>query len=167
MPGSSALICATAWEYCLMSRWLRLPKMRVGRLAKALSIPEEMSVGGAGKAPRKPLILSGKRGATAVLPGTGYGLRRLEELGRVLRAATVAHLEVQVRAGGAAGRADLGDLAAALQDVALADEQLRSVRVAGDQVVAVVDVDRIAVLRVEAGEDDYASGGGVDRRAGI
>src|SRR5207247_63543 len=38
---------------------------------------------------------------------------------------------------------------------------------AGHEVVAVIDVDHVAVLRMEAGEHDYAGGGGGDRRATV
>src|SRR6478735_7334565 len=99
--GSSALICATAWEYCLISRWLRLPKIRVGRLARALSIPRGKSgvtrVRARGPSNRRFYPENG------VLLGARDGLGRFEELRRILRRAAVAHLEVQVRARGTAG----------------------------------------------------------------
>ena len=103
--------------------------------------------------------------ATFVLPrGAGTDASRNF---RVLRRAAEAHLEMQVRAGRAAGRAHFTDLASARHDVALLHEQLRAMRVASDEVVAVIDVDHVAVLRMEAGEDDDAAGGGNDLRAGF
>src|SRR5262245_45440333 len=136
--------------------------MRAGRVARALSMPRrESSMTG----PGGPLKNCRFYPENQLLLGAGHGLRGFKELGRVLRRATVANLEVQVRAGGAAGRADVGDLAAALQNVAFAYIQFGAVRVAGNQVVAVVDVDHVAILRMEAREDDDARGGGVHRRA--
>src|SRR2546430_12007235 len=64
-----------------------------------------------------------------------------EKARRILRRAAVANLEVQVRAGGAAGIACERDAPAAQHDVALLDEELREMRVARDEVVAVVEVD--------------------------
>ena len=88
-----------------------------------------------------------------------------EELARVLRRAPEAHLEMQVRAGGAAGGADFADLLATLHQIALAHHDLRGMGVARHEVVAVIDVDHVAVLGMKAGENDYAAGGSDDRRA--
>src|SRR5688572_11834956 len=155
--GSSALIACTACEYCLSSRWLRLPNMRAGRRQRASKNLRRDSTGG-GENRRfywKNLLLLAASDRS----------RGDQELGGILRRAAEAHFEMQVRAGGAAGGADLADLPAPLHQVALAHHDLRGVRVARHEVVAVIDVDHVAVLGMEAGENHYAAGGGDDRRA--
>src|SRR3989442_13180625 len=109
-----------------------------------------------GRPPRAALLLRAR-----------YGVRKDEKLGGVLRRTAKADLEMQVWTGRAAGIAREGDTAAALQDLAFLHEQLGKVRVPRHQVVAVIDVDDIAVLRVEAGELHHARCRGDDRRAGI
>src|SRR3546814_2989327 len=93
--------------------------------------------------------LSRRRGIAPM--GRSYGAPDLhalggallaEELARVEHAAVLPDFEMHVGAGGAAGRAGLGDLLAAAHQVADLHAQPRVVRVAGDVAVAVVDVDR-------------------------
>src|SRR2546427_8861614 len=88
-----------------------------------------------------------------------YGVGKNEKLRGVLRCAAEAHFEMQVRTGRAAGIAREGDAAAALQDVAFLHEQLGQVRIPRHQIVAVIDVDDIAVLRVEARKLHHARRG--------
>src|SRR5207247_8880862 len=89
-----------------------------------------------------------------------YGVGKNEKLRRVLRRAAEADFEMQVRTGRAAGVAREGDAAAALQDVAFLHEQLGQVRIPRHQIVAVIDVDDVAVLRVESCKLDPARRGG-------
>src|SRR3989454_804587 len=96
-----------------------------------------------------------------------YGVGKNEKLRGVLRCAAEAHFEMQVRTGRAAGIAREGDAAAALQDVAFLPEQLGQVRIPRHQIVAVIDVDDIAVLRVEARKLHHARRGVDDGRAGV
>src|SRR3546814_13656616 len=67
-----------------------------------------------------------------------------EELARVEHAAVLPDFEMHVGAGGAAGRAGLGDLLAAAHQVTDLHAQPRVVRVAGDVAVAVVETGRAA-----------------------
>src|SRR5687767_2767274 len=101
------------------------------------------------------------------LLGSGYGRLGLrhQELIRVLRCAPVADLEVQVRPSRAAGRAHFAELAPALYHLALFHDQLRLVGVARYEVIAMVDVDHVAVLRVKAGEYHHAVRGRDDGRS--
>jgi hypothetical protein len=91
----------------------------------------------------------------------------LQEAVGVLRGALEAHLEVQVRAGGTTGGTDLGDLLAALDQGTLLDQHFGGVGVTGDQLVAVIDLDQVAVLGMALGGDHDAGGGGDDRGAGV
>src|SRR5688572_21798506 len=160
--GSSALICATAAEYCLSSRSLRLPKILVRTL-----VIMRWARGGR-RAPAGLLKTADFTWKPGRLLGPGRRLRlRHQELHRVLRGAAIAHFEMQMRPGGAAGRAHLAQLAAALHHFALFHEQLLLVRVARDQIVAMVDVHHVAVLRVNAGENHDAVGCGHDGRAPV
>src|SRR5712692_2802562 len=83
--------------------------------------------------------------------------RGLKKPDRVLRNATVADFEVQVRAGGAAGGSGFGDLASALNDLAFPDQNSRAMSVAGREVVAVVDLDQETVLRMRSRVDHHAA----------
>src|SRR3954469_23508675 len=74
---------------------------------------------------------------------------------------------MQVRPGRAAGIAREGYALRALHYVALLDEELGEMRVAGDEVVAVIEVDHVAVLRMKAGELDDPAGRGNHRRAEV
>src|SRR3546814_12494776 len=89
-----------------------------------------------------------------------------EELARVEHAAVLPDFEMHVGAGGAAGRAGLGDLLAAAHQVTDLHAQPRVVRVAGDVAVAVVDFDHLAVARAPAREADHAAGHGQHRVPG-
>ena len=91
----------------------------------------------------------------------------LQEARGILRHAVQPDLEVQVRAGRAAGRADRRDALAAHHEVAFVHEHLRRVGVTRNQPVAVVDLDHFTILRVPARGDDLAARGGDDRRAGV
>src|ERR1700722_10766603 len=85
--------------------------------------------------------------------------------GGVDRDAVYSDLEVEVGAGGSAGHAYCADCLAALDVLALADEDLRAVAVEGGHRAAVVDDDRVAVAAAPAGEDDAAARARGDRGA--
>src|SRR5512139_3882642 len=162
IAGSRALICCTTPAYCFSSRSLRLPKIFLGMLTRKTRNLRRLSMESGARAvpkpPEKNEILSRRvrppgRADLRRLLGPGQRNLRIrgeQEPHRVLRGAAVANLEMQVRAGRAPGIAAVGDAAATLHQVAFLDEHLRQVRVAGDEVVAVVDVNHVAVLRVEA-----------------
>src|SRR5687767_1283221 len=157
--GSSALIACTACEYCLSRRWLRLPNMRAGRRQRASrNLRRDSTVGDENRRFYWKNLL---------LLGASDRSRGDEELRGILRRAPEAHFEMQVRPGGAAGGADFADLLAALDQIALAHHDLRGMGVARHQVVAVIDVDHVAVLGMEPGENDDAPGGSHDRRTVI
>src|SRR5690606_11749655 len=63
------------------------------------------------------------------------------------------HLEMEIRAGGAARVAEPGDNLTSLHGVAERDEVRRVMRVAGNVTVAVVDLDELAVALPGAGPD--------------
>ncbi len=114
-------------------------------------------------------ILPARRGGLRchLRAGCGTGRAGMQEFLRVLRHALHQHLEMQVRAGGTAGGADLGDLLAAAHEVAALDEGAGGMGVAGDQLVAVVDLHHVAVGRVDFLRHDHAAGSGQDGRAGV
>src|SRR2546426_2182642 len=76
-------------------------------------------------------------------------------------------LVVKVRARGAPGIAGVTDHLAPLDPLALLHGGLREVAVERADVLAVVENDRDAVLRLRAGEGDRPFRGGADRRAGL
>src|SRR3989441_12547036 len=76
-------------------------------------------------------------------------------------------LVVKVRARGAPGIAGVADHLAPLDPLALLHGGLREVAVKRADVLAVVENDRDAVLRLRAGEGDRPFRGGADRRAGL
>ena len=90
-----------------------------------------------------------------------------QEPGRIDRFVVDAGFVVQMRAGGAAGRADAADDVADLDVLADAHVDRRQMAVAGRELVAVVDLDHLAVAAVPAGGDDGAGGGGAHRIAGV
>src|SRR5215813_955159 len=148
IAGSSALIAATLRRYCFSRRSFRLPKI----LVRTLVIIKRAWRRNPARNPQKPLILSGNPDCHSAKAGLLLGSRlrrrrvRHQELAGVLRRAAIAHLEMQVRAGRAPGGAHFADLVAPLHDIALLHVQLRLVGVARDEVVAMVDVDHVAVL---------------------
>src|SRR5438045_3211082 len=71
-----------------------------------------------------------------------------------------------MRTGGAAGRADLADHLADLDDVADLDVDRGEMAVAGGEAVAMVDLDHAAIAALPAGCDDLAVGGGTHGIAG-
>src|SRR3954452_10908980 len=95
-------------------------------------------------------------------PETGHGFSELDaalaqpgqRIDLLAVDATDVHLEVQVRAGGLAAVAELGDLLAGLHRLTLLDEDLLHVAVDGHVAVLVLDVDREAVAAGRAGADD-------------
>ena len=93
--------------------------------------------------------------------------RGLQESRRILRHAVQAHLEMQMRAGRPPGGADRRDPLPAHDEVAFLDAELRRMRVARHQAVAVVDLDHFTILGVLTREDDLAAGRGDDRRADV
>src|SRR4051812_5994853 len=97
---------------------------------------------------------------------TARDLLEPERARRIGCSASDGRLEVQVRAGCAAGRADAADQRAG-QDVRVRrDGGQAEVRVAGAEAVAVVEDDREPVAVVVADEDRAAGGGRRDRRPG-
>src|SRR5690349_21151524 len=97
----------------------------------------------------------------------GLARRSLEEADRVLRDAAIADLEVQVGAGGPPRSSGFGDLGSALHDLPLLDEEPGAMRVARGEVVAVVDLDQIAVLGMGTRVDHDAAGSGENRGADV
>src|SRR5690606_25578337 len=87
-------------------------------------------------------------------------------LERVDLGAVAADLEMQVRAGGIAGRADLADDLAGADLGPDAGLDAAEVRVEGAQAVGVHDLDEVAVAAVAAGGADHALGRGQHARAG-
>ena len=77
---------------------------------------------------------------------------RAQEFLRIDRLAVDARLVMQMRAGRAAGRADLADGLADPHRLADLDVDLRQVAVAGGEAVAVVDLDHLAVAAFPAGD---------------
>src|SRR5690606_31770282 len=113
-----------------------------------------------------PLATGRAPGAGEVCSGFFENMgSRLQEGARIDRAIVDAHLEVEVRAGRAAGAADRADHLAGSDALADARAPRRHMRVAGHHAVAVADLDDLAVPRLGADERDLAVGGGVDRRA--
>src|SRR6185312_4779803 len=90
-----------------------------------------------------------------------------QELLRIDRFAVDTRLVMQMGPGGAAGRADLADDLADVDDLADLDVDLREVAVPRREAVAVVDFDHIAVAAVAAGAGDAAARGGMHRLAGF
>src|ERR1700722_1245959 len=97
-------------------------------------------------------------------PELGAGV---QELLRVDRLAVDAGLVMQVRPGGASGRAHAADGLAGLDGLADLHVDLRHVAVARREAVAVVDLDQAAVAAAPAGRYHLAAGGDVDRLAGV
>src|SRR5260370_11199947 len=87
------------------------------------------------------------------------GARRgIEEFARIDRALAAAQLEMELRLADPAGRADLGDNLAAIDRVALLDEQLVAMGIGRDPAAAVLDQDEIAIAaQLVAGIGDHAA----------
>src|SRR5690606_26146649 len=102
----------------------------------------------------------------AVVFGHLDGELAADEIERIDLDAVAAHLEVQVRAGRIAGRADAAD--------GLAGEHLgpaprldaAQVGIEGAQAVGVTDLDEIAIAAIATRGRDHAFGRGQDARAG-
>ena len=94
-------------------------------------------------------------------------LARAQEFLRVDRPAAHPRLVVQVRAGGAPGRADLADDLPGPDRLADAHVDRGEVAVAGGQAVAMVDVDHPAIAAAPARRRHLAVGGGAHRIAGL
>jgi hypothetical protein len=90
---------------------------------------------------------------------------RCQAGGRVYGDAVDADFEVQVGAGGVAGRADGADRLASLNVLVVAHEDLRAVSVQRRGLATVIHDDRIAIPAFPTREDDAAGRGGGDRRA--
>src|SRR2546426_6591473 len=117
-----------------------------GRQARAGLRPAAPSAGGRSPPPRK------------LIPEVGAGVDGLP----------LHHdLVVKVGARGAPGIAGITDHLAPLDPLALLHGGLREVAVERADVLAVVENDRDAVLRLRAGEGDRPFRGGADRRAGL
>ena len=101
------------------------------------------------------------------MSGLGVLAALLEEMGRILGHAQHPHLKVQVGTGGAARAANLADTFAALDELPRCHQGLGEVGVAGNQALAVVDVDHVAEFRMVFGGSHHAAGGGDHRRAGL
>src|ERR1700688_4771306 len=76
-------------------------------------------------------------------------------------------LVVQVRAGGASGRADLTDSVADAYLLPYLYADVREVAVAGGKAVAVVEFDHVAIPSLGAGDGYLAVGGGTNRIARV
>src|SRR5262245_49416638 len=100
------------------------------------------------------------RGSEAAEPDGGA-----QEFLRVDRVAVDAGLVVQMRAGGAPGRADLADDLADAHVLALADVDGGELAVARRQAVAVIDFHHFAVAAAPAGEHDFSGGRDASRLA--
>ena len=74
---------------------------------------------------------------------------------------------MHMRPGGTAGGAGFGDYVAALHQITGLDQQLGSVGVAGGEVVAVVDIDHVAILSMNFGNNDQAAGRRVNGCTGV
>src|SRR6187455_1908298 len=89
----------------------------------------------------RPASLTWGRGPDYQVRRRGSAADLVQVLTRVDLRAVELDLEVEVRAGGAPGRTDLGDLLAGAHDVADLHQQLGIVRVQRAVAVAVVDLD--------------------------
>src|SRR5262245_13449011 len=92
---------------------------------------------------------------------------RAQEALRIDRFAVDPRLVVQMRSGGAAGRADLADDLAGLDRMADLGVDAGEVAVARRDAVAVVDLDHLAVAALPAGECHRAVRGCAHRVAGL
>src|SRR5690606_33688815 len=126
ISGSRALIRATSFWNWRSRRSLRLPKMRVSKLLsigkagwKRAGAPgrERNGRGSPGEASR-PASLTWGRGADYQGRPLDSAAHLVQVLAGVHLAAVEDDLEMQVRAGGTAGGADLGDLLAGPHHVA-------------------------------------------------
>src|SRR5450830_340647 len=86
---------------------------------------------------------------------------------RILGNALHQQLEVQVGPGGAPRGAHFGNALTPLDQIALVNKHLRSMGIAGDQVVSVIDLDHLPILGVVGLGDHHTTGGGQDRSAHI
>src|SRR5207253_10451948 len=84
-----------------------------------------------------------------------------------LRDTVQRHLEVQMRAGRSAGRSYCRYALAANDQIALLDQQRRTMRVTTDQPIAVIDLEHFTIGGMDVREDDLAARGGVDRVPGL
>ena len=81
--------------------------------------------------------------------------------------AVLDDFEVEVGPGRASGRADQADLLARRYALPGMGAKARHVGIAGDQAVAVVDLDAVAITLPAPGKTDCAGGGGEDRCADV
>ena len=88
-----------------------------------------------------------------------------EEFERVLRLTVDLYFKVQMRAGRAPGVAEQGDLLMRAHMLAARHQYPVEMAVARHHAVAVIDVDAAAIGVLDAGEDDRAGCGAVNRRA--
>ena len=109
--------------------------------------------------------LSVARAMHGLAPPSRRRLPAREELCRILRHAFDQHFEVQVRSGRAARVADLGDALAAPDEITRLDEDLRRVRIARHEAVAVIELEHMAVRAVELGRQHDAASRRLDRRS--
>ena len=75
-------------------------------------------------------------------------LPRSKKFLRVLEHSLHQHLKVQVRPGGSTGRADFGNFLATLHEIALFNQYPQGMGVPGNQIIAMVNFDHIAVRRM-------------------
>src|SRR6478736_2055879 len=88
----------------------------------------------------------------------------LQEGARIDRAVVDAHFEMEVRAGRAAGAADLADDIARGHGLSDAGAPSGHVGVAGQHAIAMADFDDLSVTSLGSHESNRALGRGVDRR---
>ena len=152
-------------QFCPARPW-------ASRAARSLCCQDEIGLPpakaiAAGRRRSWGFYLAESRAVLTARPSAACAIPAAQELLRVLRDALHHHLEVQVRPGRTACRADVGDLLAALDQVALLHPEPGGVGIAGDQVVAVVDFDHVAVGGMNFLRHHDAAGGGQDGRARV
>src|SRR5579884_1116171 len=136
---------------------------RLLRLRSQCPPSGERTLGSSTRAPRsrgsvQPAIIS------LALRRNRDDVAEMEKLLGVLRLAVDQHLVMHVRAGGAAGAAEIADLGMRPDMLADRDGEAVEMGVAGRDAVAVIDLDDLAVIVAVAGIGHRAGGGGVDRR---
>src|SRR5690606_37461512 len=188
--GSRALIFLTIPPNCLTRRSLRLPKTLVSRRL-SIGVPDTVTGTWPGPGRRagiekgrdwrpfrwqRALYRGGARGrlqgrrpqsGPARPPRRWLPERDLaQELARVVQPPVLPDLQVHVDPGGTPGRAGLGHLLAGAHQVAHLHRVAGVVGVAGDEAVAVVDLDHVAIAAAHARIADHAIGHAHHRVAG-
>lgn len=95
------------------------------------------------------------------MPATG------EEAPWILWHALDQYLKVQMRTGGASGRANFADFLAAFDKIAVFDEHGGHMRIQSPNIIAVIDFNHDAVAGVDLLVDGYSGGRGNNGSAAI